>query len=100
MRGSFARWLVLATATLAAGDRGARGAELTDVASSFDDDNPFDLRLRVGYWYEETNASIKREGEVAGADEVQLFKDLRYHHSRHTMAVRAEVGIFQDLATF
>src|SRR5262249_7554093 len=76
-------------------------AELTDVASSFDDDNPFDLRLRVGYTHEWKNASIKRESEgAAGQTDVAIFKDLLYAHQRDSMSVRAEIGIFQDLMIY
>jgi len=75
-------------------------AEITDVASSFDDDHPFGFRLRVGYWHDQTNASIKREGENPNQTEVGLFKDLLYSHSRDWMAVRAEIGIYQDLAVY
>ncbi len=99
MRRSTARSLTLAL-LLFGGSRAAPGAEITDVASSFDEDNPFDLRLRVGYWHDSKSASIKREGEGAGQDEVVLFKDLLYAHSRDWMAVRAEVGIFWDLMIY
>jgi hypothetical protein len=79
----------------------ARAADITDVASSFDDDNPFDLRLRVGYVHEWKSASIKRESEgAAGQTDIAIFKDLLYAHQRDSMNFRAEIGIFQDLMIY
>ncbi|MSP62389.1 MAG: hypothetical protein EXR72_19055 [Myxococcales bacterium] len=95
---SVGRALVLTVAALAARAQPAIAAEITDVASSFDDDNPFDLRVRLSYFHDETRASIKREGEGPGQEEIIVFKDLLYAHSRDTMSVKAEVGIFQDLS--
>ena len=61
-----------------AGSRQAFGAaEVTDVASAFDKDNPFDFRLRVGYEYSTKTASIKREHEGAGQDEVDVLQGSR-----------------------
>jgi hypothetical protein len=100
MRRLFVRSVVLAAATVAGSVGVANAGELTDVASSFDDDNPFDLRLRVGYQYSQRTGSIKREGEGPGQDEVIVYKDLLYRQVRHAMSVRAEIGVFQDLAIF
>ena len=99
MRRSDARWVILAL-VLALSGSGApvRAAEVTDVASSFDDDNPFDFRLRAGYEFISKSASIKREQEgMAGQQKVDLFKDLVYSHVQHRLGLRAEVGIYQDL---
>ena len=78
----------------------ATAAELTDVASSFDDDNPFDLRLRVGYAHEWKSASIKREIELSGQDEIVNYKDLLYARSRDLLGMRLELGLFQDLMLY
>src|SRR5258706_2934679 len=77
----------------------ARAADLTDLASSFDDDNPFDFRFRVRYDHTEKRAQIKREVEGLTPDQQQIlvFKDLAYTQSRDTLTLRAEVGLFQDL---
>ncbi len=80
----------------------ARAADLTDLASSFDDDNPFDFRFRVRYDHSEKRAQIKREVEGLNPNGVQQdrilnFKDLVYAQSRDVLTLRAEVGLFQDL---
>jgi hypothetical protein len=92
--------LLLAAWAGAAAVRPAAGAEITDVASSFDEDNPFDLRVRVGYYHDEKSASIKREGEGPGQTDIVLFKDLLYAHTRDWMSLRIDVGIFQDLEVY
>ena len=78
----------------------ARAAEVTDVASSFDPDNVFDFRFRAGYEYLNKTAAIKREVVGATTDQsgILVGKDLVFHQQRHTFDLRAEVGIFQDLA--
>ena len=78
----------------------ARAAEITDVASAFDDDNPFDFRLRVGYDHMEKRASLKRELELPGATSVPVFKDLLFSQSRDTLSLRAEISVFQDLMIY
>ena len=90
-----ARWLLLALSVAAPGS--LRAAEVTDTATAFEADNPFDFRLRVGYQYSTKTAAIKREHEGAGQQKVEVFKDLVYQQTRHTMGLRAEFGLYQDL---
>jgi hypothetical protein len=85
--------LALAMAT----PRASVAAEVTDVASSFDTDNPFDFRLRVGYLYSNKTAAIKRESEGPGQDSILLYKDLVYRQTRHTMDLGVQVGLYKDL---
>jgi hypothetical protein len=76
----------------------ARAADVTDVASSFEEGNRFDFRFRVRYDHLQKNASVKREiAGVPGADSVQAFKDLAYSESRDSLALRAELGLYHDL---
>jgi hypothetical protein len=77
----------------------AFAADITDIASSFDEDNPFDFRFRVTYDHLEKRAQIKREleGLSPSQDHIQTFKDLLYTQARDTLSLRAEVGLFQDL---
>jgi hypothetical protein len=106
MRRSEARWAfvvlaalpVAAVAAVALSARQAAAAEVTDVATAFDKNKAFEFHFRVGYDYTYKQASIKREHEGPGQDSVQLFKDLVYKQQRHTMSLRAEAGIYHDLA--
>lgn len=88
-----AAWLLLPAGA-------SRAAELTDVASSFDDHNRFDFRFRMRYDHTEKRAQIKREvqGLSATQDTTLLFKDLVYEQYRDQVALRAEVGLYHDLA--
>ena len=77
----------------------ALAADTTDVASSFDKDNVFDLNLRVGYEYSTKTAAVKREHEgIPGQTSVLVLKDLLYKQQRSAMNLRAEIGLYQDLA--
>src|SRR5579859_2737825 len=82
---------------LAAGS--ARGADITDVASSFDEGNRFDFRFRFTYGHTEKRAQVKREleGLTPTQDTIQIRKDLVYSSSRDTIGLRAEFGLFHDL---
>jgi hypothetical protein len=93
-------WAVVLVAVAAAAVSGpARAADVTDVASSFDRDNPFDFRFRVRYDHTEKRAQIKREleGLSPAQSSVAVLRDLVYAQSRDTLSLRAEVGLFQDL---
>jgi len=87
-------------AGLALGAGAARAAEPTDVSSSFDENNRFDFRFQVRYDHTETRAQIKRELQGLSADQqtTLLLKDLVYSHYRDQVALRAEVGLYHDLA--
>jgi hypothetical protein len=98
MRRSEARWALLLLVAAASVSSVAVAAEVTDVATAFDTDNPFDFRFRIGYEFLYKSAAIKREYEGPGQDQVGIFKDLLYHQQRHTMSLRAEVGIYHDLS--
>lgn len=95
---TLARGLIVAAATVAVGH--ASAAPLTDVPTAFEKGNPFDFRARVSYFHDEARASLKREGEIAGQDQIGVTKDLLYAHSRDSMAVRLEAGIFHELGVF
>ncbi len=88
--------LALSLAALPAG-----AAEDTELASSGDDDDPFDFNIRVGYVRSLRRAAVKREliGEVQNRPLLSTLtvKDLRYTQVRHTLPLRAEIGIWQDL---
>jgi hypothetical protein len=97
-RATWALVLVAVAATAGVPAR-AGAAEITDVASAFDEDNPFDFRFRVNYAHTEKRAQIKREfqGLSTTQSQAELLKDLVYSQQRDQLNLRAEFGIFQDL---
>src|SRR5581483_4881934 len=77
----------------------AWAADVTDVASSFDEGNKFDFRFRLSYDHMEKRAQIKREVEELSPtqDTIATRKDLVYDQHRDTVRLRAEFGLFHDL---
>jgi hypothetical protein len=75
----------------------AYGAEATEIASSFDDDNPFDFNFRLAYRYEIRNGAVKRELLGRNYHAVELVKELRFAESRHILDLRADIGLWKDL---
>jgi hypothetical protein len=76
----------------------ARAADITDVASSFDEGNRFDFRFRFSYQHTEKRAQVKRELEgLPAQDTIEVRKDLVYSSYRDAIAFRAEFGLFHDL---
>ena len=93
-------WAVLLVAVAAeAASAPAHAADITDVASAFDEDNPFDVRFRVRYDHTEKRGQIKREleGLSPSQESIALLRDLAYSYHRDALTLRAEVGLFQDL---
>lgn len=79
----------------------ADGGDYTEIASSFDEDDPFDLHVSIDYAYSSYRAGIKRE--IAGVvdpnlvDRTALGKDLVYEGTRHTITPRLTVGLAPDV---
>lgn len=77
-----------------------------DVADAFDDEDPFDLNVRLGYRHEYTYANIQREngGLIPGADPhrgAQNWVDIAHSTtSRNILDLGLDIGIFRDLAIF
>jgi len=89
--------------------RTAHAVETTDVLDAFDDDNndPFDMALRVRFQNESRNATIGREtrclvgdsignGLCSGSGNVYA-RELKYQRSKNTMFVDARFGLYKDL---
>lgn len=74
----------------------AWAAEETELASAFDEDDPFDFNVRVGYLRESRKAAIKREYQAPG-EGISIVKDLRYKQLRNILNMRGEISIWQDL---
>ncbi|MEE9382732.1 MAG: hypothetical protein V3V08_04890 [Nannocystaceae bacterium] len=77
----------------------ANASEVTRVASSFEEDNPFDLHFGVAYDYEFKRASLLREWSRTNGSN-RLAKDLIYQRNRQTVTPRIEIGLFHDLSVY
>lgn len=91
----------------------AHGATLTDLASSFEPGKPFGFKLTANYNYQFKTASITRESlpsfqtGVSRDDllahtgqpfsRTEVVPDLLYQQQRHTLTLRGDIGVFQDL---
>jgi hypothetical protein len=73
--------------------------DITDVASSFDDNNKFDFRFHARYEHVEKRALLKRELEGLSPTQtaIQVFRDLAYESHRDQVSLRSEVGLWHDL---
>lgn len=83
----FAGTLIASTSVLA--------AEVTRVASSFDEDDPFDLYIDVGF--ERTQRRMLISQEAPGAEgEIEYHKELRYTGVDTRLNFDLHVGLWQD----
>ena len=79
-------------------------AEITSVVDAFDEDDPFDLDLLVGFSQSWKHANIRRETQVfgpglaTGAFIPATQNIASYSSSMSTLLVGADVGIYRDLA--
>ncbi len=80
----------------------AQAAEVTRVASSFEEDNRFDLHFGVAYTFNYKQAAILREWNdgTPADDQNRLVKDLIYRQQRHTITPDLEIGLWHDLAVY
>lgn|GEM_PF-1035783 len=70
------------------------------IASSLDDDNPFDLHLSVGWEFKSKRSKIRREAagqasDVPGA--LAVVPDLEFQGSRHLITPRVAIGLGPDI---
>ncbi len=86
---------VLASALVLLAPFAASAAEVTRVASSFDEEDPFDLDLLVGFRRTQHRGKITRERHQEGriADVIEL----RYTQIQQAMPVGLAIGLYQDL---
>ena len=77
----------------------AESTEITQVADAFDDDDPIDVNLSIGYQYSSRSADILREnGTSAGLYTNSTDKIAQYKETTNRLLMRAEIGLFRDLA--
>jgi hypothetical protein len=84
------------------GARTALAVEGTEIASAFDEDNPWDLFFRIDYAFDVRRAAIKRElsgsttpGQVP--DTIPVVRDLVMTQTRHVLTPSIQVGLYKDL---
>jgi hypothetical protein len=79
-------------------------AEITQVPDAFDDDDPFDLHLSLGYESTWTSATIRRETSIAqpglstGGFTQSNMNVAGYKQTTSRLLTRADVGIYKDIA--
>jgi hypothetical protein len=87
----------------------AEPGEVVDVIDAFDTKNndPFDLNLSLGFHQAWESAKIKRESNLgpngleSNAGFTHNLENIAsYKHSTSTLNVRADLGLFRDLALF
>jgi hypothetical protein len=80
----------------------AQAAEVTRVASSFEENNRFDIHMGLAYTFNDKRAAILREWNTGAPtdNENRLVKDLIYRQQRHTLTPSVEIGLWHDLAIY
>ncbi len=79
-------------------------AEITSVVDAFDDDDPFDLHLTLGFEQSWKSASIRREtylnqGGLSGGGFVPATENIAsFSQAVSTLNLGAAIGIYKDLA--
>jgi hypothetical protein len=79
-------------------------AEVTQVVDAFDDDDPFDLHISLGYQHTWKSAKIRREttiqapGLTEGGYTQDTLNVAEYTETTSRLNTRADIGIFKDIA--
>jgi len=79
-------------------------AEITQVPDAFDDDDPFDLHLSLGYESSWTSSVIRRDTSIAqpglstGGFAQSNLNAAQYKQTTSRLLTRADVGIYKDIA--
>src|SRR3954467_10294261 len=79
-------------------------AEITQVPDAFDDDDPFDLHLSLGYESTWTSSVIRRETSIAqpglstGGFTQSNMNVAQYKGTTSRLLTRADIGIYKDVA--
>src|SRR5262249_50742806 len=94
--------LAFSAAVTGVGARSATAVEGTEIASAFDDDNPWDIFFRVDYQFDVRRSAIKRElsgSTTAGQvpDTVPVVRDLVMNQTPHVVTPSIQIGVFKDL---
>lgn len=79
-------------------------AEITQVPDAFDDDDPFDLHLSLGYESTWTSSVIRRDTSIAqpglgtGGFIQSNLNAAQYKQTTSRLLTRADIGIYKDVA--
>ena len=79
-------------------------AEITQVPDAFDDDDPFDLHLSLGYESTWTSAVIRRDTSIVqpglggGGFGASNLNAAQFKQTTSRLLTRADVGIYKDVA--
>lgn len=80
--------------------------EVTDVIDAFDDGDPFDINISLGFEYSTKSATIMRETHIGGPGlssggyTSNLMNVASYSESTSKLVPRIDIGIFRDLAAY
>jgi len=77
----------------------ARSAVITDIQSSFDKGDPFDIKISLGYDFRNWNTLITRE-DLAADNEIVPANKLEYDRAVHMMHVGMAIGLYKDLELY
>ena len=78
----------------------------TDVIDAFDEGDPFDLNVHVGFRRSRVAGTIQREGsldpDIAGSGRgSQNFQDIGdWEHTRNILELGVDIGVFKDVMLF
>jgi hypothetical protein len=80
----------------------ASAGPFSEIASAFDDSDPFDLHTSIHYRFSSKSAGVKRElvgGPGSDPDSpIPIVKDMLFASTEHQLVPRLELGVFTDLA--
>jgi len=86
---------------VAAPTRAAHAADITDVASSAEKNNPFDLRLEIAWSHDYKQAKITRENQQVdpktGQQSIVDVTELRYRRVLSQILPTLRIGLYHDL---
>lgn len=80
--------------------------EVVDVIDAFDDDDPFDINISLGFEYATKSARILRESNIGGPGlssggyTTNLMNVAEYSESTSKLVPRVDIGIYKDLAAY
>lgn len=80
--------------------------EVTSVVDAFDDGDPFDIHVSLGFEYSTKSASIRREtniyapGLTTGGYTSNLMNVASYSETTSKLIPRIDIGIFKDLGLY
>ncbi len=111
--GALTAWAVLALSSTGRADEPRKvtepsvlkePAEVTQVVDAFDDDDPFDLHLSLGYQQTWKSAKILREsfidqpGLAAGGYTADNMNVAQYTETTSRLNTKASIGVYKDIA--